>query len=194
MAGADRRYVEELAQTTEKLFEKGVSDPSADEIAEEHFPERALGGEIVEGIRKRLAKIRDVLENELGHPVYLLSNTYYLRYRHEPPTTEAEARRCLPLGQGVRPVGIRLQTEGDSDLIWQAMVKQNLDSGAGKVKKSVDRTLEAWQENRLEKPRAAAILEGAARRALPSKPELAQEVRGALPAKGTRRRGKRRRR
>ena len=55
-------YVIELAQTVNVMFGEGKFDPSADEIAEVHFPDRDLGGEIVEGIRKRLRKVRDVLE------------------------------------------------------------------------------------------------------------------------------------
>lgn len=176
-------YVIELAQTVNSLFSKGTNDPSAEEIAEAHFPDRALGGEIIEGIRKRLRRIRNILEEDYEHPVYLLTHTYYSRYRHEPPTTEAEGRRCIPGGYGISSAGLRLHTDGETDLIWQAMISQNLISGAGKVKKSVDRTVNAVEEKRLPKPRAAAILDVARQRIAPENPALARKIMKALPKK-----------
>jgi hypothetical protein len=97
-----------------------------------------------------------------------------------PPETAAEARRCLPLGYGVKAVGLRLQT-GETDLIWEAMVEQNLSSGGGKVKRTLDRTVEAVADARLAKPRAARLLARAQRRAAPANPALAGEIQ-ALPS------------
>jgi hypothetical protein len=177
------RYVVELAQTVTAMFEKGNSDPAAEEIAEAHFPDKALGGEIIEGIRKRLRRVRDVLEQDFELPVYLLNHTYYTRFRENPPTTEADAKRCIPGGFRVATAGLRLNTDGDEDLIWQAMISNNLISGAGKVKKSVDRTLDAVEEDRLTKPHAARLMDRGRRKAEPNKPALANEVMKALPKK-----------
>ena len=175
------QYVAELAQTVKTMFSNGQTDPSAAEIATEHFPERALGGEIIEGIRKRLHQVRDLLETDHELLVCLLSKTYYTRYRHDPPTTTADARRCLPVGHGKPQVGIHLQT-GPDDMIWQAMLSLNLAGGAGKMKKSADRTLDAVDDKRLSEPRAKELLTEASRRAAPRDLALQKRVMQALPS------------
>jgi hypothetical protein len=174
-------YVLELAETVSRIFAEGNTDPSAEEIAKAHFPERALGGEIVDGIRKRLRRVRDILETDYDFPVCLLSHTYYVRYRKNPPKTESDARRCIPGGRAVTAAGIRMQTDGDADLIWQAMVSVNLASGAGKMKKSADRTLEAVADHRLDSPHAAALLNRAHQQAKPERTALASQVMKTLP-------------
>lgn len=177
-------YIVELAQTVAQMFEAGNVDPSAEEIAETHFGRTVLGGEITEGVRKRLKKIRDLLEEDFGLLVCLLRRNYYTQQRRDnPPQTEAEARACIAAGGFRIPAhGIRLQT-GDSDLIWQAIMQRNLTSGAGKVKKSVDRTLDAVGQNQLSRPRAARLLDDAQQRMAPKDPTLAKRVMKELPRK-----------
>lgn len=177
---ARERYVIELAQTVNEMFERGDIDPSVEEIARAHFPDKALAGEIIESIRKRLAKIRTLLEVDYDLPVCLLSPTYYTRFRASPPQTDADARRCIPMGHGVRAEGVRLQ-QGDDDLIWEAMVRQNLAAGAGKLKKSADRTLDAVADGRVSEEHGGALLTDAQRRAAPEKPGLAEKITRELP-------------
>ena len=66
-----------------------------------------------------------------------------MRFRNNPPTA-ANARRCLPVGQGVKQEGIRMQS-GTGDLIWQEAVALNMHQGAGKMKKSADRAVGAYR-------------------------------------------------
>jgi len=174
-------YVEELAETINRMFGAGISDPSAREIAEAHFPEKALGGEITEGIRKRLHKIRDILEQDYLHPVCLVSRTYYSRFRREAPKTVADAARCLPIGYGKKQQGVYLQ-RGADDLIWEAMLQSNLASGAGKVKRSANRALDGVEGGRLSAQRAGELLSETRQHLAPDKPELAEQVIAALPA------------
>ncbi|MEK6277744.1 MAG: hypothetical protein AABM29_07020 [Actinomycetota bacterium] len=173
-------YVVELAQTVNEMFTSGDIAPSAEDIAEAHFPNKALAGEIIESVRKRLAKIRNILEEDYELPVCLLSATYYTRFRDNPPQTDADARRCIPMGHGKSTAGIRLQ-QGDDDLIWEAMVRQNLAAGAGKLKKSTDRTLDAVTEGRLSQQHGGALITQAQRRAAPDQPGLAEKITEALP-------------
>src|SRR5438132_12656823 len=106
--GAKDHFVTQVAATVSGMFEENP-DPSADEIAKAHFPERALAPEIIESIRKRLHRIREVLETVYDLPVYLLSFTYYSRFRDAPPATNSDARRCVPgTGPGARVEGICL--------------------------------------------------------------------------------------
>jgi hypothetical protein len=76
---------------------------------------KALAGEIIESVRKRLHRVRDVLETDYDQPVCLLSYTYYSRFRSKEPTTEADARRCVPHGRGIHAAGLRVQVNGDVD-------------------------------------------------------------------------------
>ncbi len=161
----EQEYVEELAQTVNMLFANDVTDPSTREIAEAHFPGLALGGEIIEGIRKRLHKICDVLEGDYGHPVVLVSRTYYSRFRKEKPKTMADAMRCHPIGYGKNQFGIYLPTDTE-DLVYRAMLQSNRAQGAGKVKRNADRAVDAADGDRLTE----------LQRTLPARPELAQRV------------------
>jgi len=177
-------YVVELAITCNDMFSRGETDLSARNIAETHFTGKALGNEITGGIRKRLGKIRDVLETDFDHPVCLLSDTFFARYRTSYPTTNAEARRCLPTGYGKSAAGIHLNVRAD-DLIFQEALRLNLTSGAGKVKRSADRTLAAMEGGRLSDASAGDLLLDAGRRAAPDRPELADRATRVLPAEAT---------
>lgn len=74
-------------------------------------------------------------------------------------------------------------TDGDSDLIWQAMLSQNFSAGAGKVTKQADRVLTAVEGHRLGEPRAASLLNRAQKQAEPENAALGRKVMQALPAK-----------
>jgi hypothetical protein len=114
--------------------------------------------------------------------VYLLSYTYYSRFRWKPPATDADARRCLPgIGPGARVEGIRVHTTGDNDRIYQAMLDQNYSSGAGKVRKQSDRVLTAVEDHRLAKPHAGSIMRRGIKQAEPKNTTLARKVMAALP-------------
>jgi hypothetical protein len=175
-------FVTQVAETVNEMFAKGQLDPSAEEIAKAHFSGLALAPEIVESIRKRLHRIREVLESVYELPVYLLSYTYYLRFRWKPPSTNADARRCLPgIGTGARVEGLRIHSTGDDDLIYQAMLDQNYSSGAGKVKKQSDRVLTAVQDRRLGKPHAGSIMRRGIEQIDPDNIKLARKVMAAVP-------------
>jgi hypothetical protein len=182
------QVITEIAQTVNELFGQGKTDPSADEIAKAHFPDKALPPEVVESIRKRLNRVREILETIHDKPVYLLSNAYYAGFRNKPPVNNAEARRCIPgIGPGARFAGIRLHTTGDDDLIYQAMLDMNYSSGAGKVKRQSNRVLTAVEEHRLSEPHAANIMRRGVKQAEPDNAVLADKVLAnkpkALPAK-----------
>ena len=181
MATRDKQYVIELARTVNQLFADEFYDPSAEEISQAHFPERALGGEIIEGVRKRLPKIRQVLDEDFDQPVCLVNRVYFSRFRQELPTTEAEARRCLPIGHGMMAVGLHRHIGGDSDLIWTASKGQNLGMGAGRFKKSGDEIVKAVADHRLSEPRAKTLLERGRKLAVLENPKLERKIMEELP-------------
>jgi hypothetical protein len=181
---AREQFIIQVAETVNEMFAAGKLDPSADEIAKAHFQGRALAPEIIESIRKRLHRIREVLETGYDLPVYLLSYTYYLRFRWKPPITDADARRCLPgIGKGCRVEGLRIHSTGDDDLIYQAMLDQNYSSGAGKVKKAGNRVLTAVEDHRLGEPHAGSIMRRGMQQAQPDNLTLARKVM-RVPRKG----------
>ncbi len=178
----DKNYVIELGGTVNELFADGQTDPSAAEIAEAYFPGKVLGGETIEGVRKRLSQIRDFLEeNYPEFPICLVSETYYVRFRDNQPTTVADARRCLPVGHAVKKAGIRRQS-GEGDLIWQEAIRLGFASGAGRMKKEADRTLAAYEGRLLTEADAARLLEEAQSQAQPRRPQIAEQLLEALPA------------
>lgn len=168
-------YVDELAVTVNEMFADGKRDPNASDIANAHFGDRPLGGEIVEGIRKRLHKIRKVLEEVFEQPVCLLGKTYYTRYRNKPIATEADARRCLPIGHAMAAQGIYLP-EGADDLIYRAALLLASTQGTGKVKKVYDRTLDGYETGRLTEDQASEIISATRQRMIPDRPELAERL------------------
>lgn len=178
MARLPDKDIIELAETVNNLFEKEIFDPSVREIADAHFGGKALPHEYIEIIRKRLHRVRTVLETVYGHSISLLSETYYTEFRLKPPQDAPEAQRCIPVGGGNRAEGLRLQTT--DDLIWQAMIQQGLATGNGKVKKQVNRVLGAVQTGRLQKPTAAHILLTSQQQARPDNRLLESEVIGLL--------------
>jgi hypothetical protein len=179
MATRDK-YAIELASTVTDLFNSGMVDPSAEEIAYAHFPGRYIPGDVIEGVRKRLARVRALVEEGYGLQVYPLSRRYYLQFRKSPPTTVDEGRLCLPTGRGYRMEGLRLVLDANTDFGWQAMIDHQINSGAGKMKANIDRTLDAVKTGSLENGRAAEILRHAAERAEPKNQMIADRVRKQL--------------
>lgn len=175
----DRQYIIELAETTTQLFARGLTDPSASEIAHQHFGDRTLGGEIVEGVRSRLGRVRRILAED-GLQLCPLGRTYYTRFRKKPPATRAEARRCLPLGHGMQQEGLHLLT-GSDDLIWQEWLSLMGGSGAGALKRFTNETLRAVEAGKLGDSTARELLAEGYRLAQPEKPEIAARLMQALP-------------
>ena len=175
------KYNRELADTVNKMFGDGTSDPSAEEIADIHFNHKAVGGEIIDGIRKRLPKVSRIVEETYEHLVCLVNETYYARFRNETPTTDADARKCIPVGYAVRSMGIRM-CAGDNDLIYQAAIRQGLATGGAKFKKGLDRTVDAHQAGHVPKRQAARLINDARRKALPKRPGLVGKLLKALPS------------
>lgn len=179
------KYTTALAATVNRLFDEGVTDPSADEIAEAHFPDQPLGREIAFGIRQRLIKIRNIVEDVYSTPCALVTETYYALYRHTPMEglSMKQAYQCIPGGYGKERQGIRKQ-QGDDDLIWRATVERNLISAAGKEKKSVDRVLAAVASEDISSENARGLIDQLRSKALPEQPEIIAKLYEALEGDG----------
>jgi hypothetical protein len=152
------KYNRELAETVNKLFSEQKTDPRAEEIADTHFGGKAVGGEIIDGIRKRLPTINRIIEQDYEHLSCVVSEKYYTLVRSGQlklfEMTDAEAQKCLPIGHGNRSEGIRLCTESN-DVIYQAAVKQGLASGTGLVTAGVGRARKAAEHGHIPEDRAA---------------------------------------
>lgn len=178
------QYTYELADTVSDIFRGGSNDPSASEIAHAHFGKPNLGGEIVEGVRKRLHKVRDILQGEdYGLNVCLLGIRYYVEhrldkrkrkpYRTAKPVNKQEARMCLPVGQGYSGEGLWLSTGGTEDVIWQASIELGINAGGGRLKRGIDRTIAGVADGRIPSERGGELLNGA-RKSITTLPPLVQ--------------------
>ena len=173
------KFTNELAATVYDLFKSGKTDPSAEEIAAAHFPNKTLPNDITEVVRKRLIKVRNVIQDVYEIPVCLVTEKYYVLYRDAPPVHMKDAHACLPGGYNKGAWGVRRQN-GDSDLIWQAMMEKNLISAAGKEKKSTDRVLRAVELEDLSDENALRLLQQLREHAAPEKPEIAMRLFAAI--------------
>ena len=68
-----------------------------------------------------------------------------------------------------------MQSGGD-DLIWQEAIRLNLASGAGKMKKPADRSVGAYENDRLSEADGARLLTEAQGRATPLDPDTAEQA------------------
>lgn len=172
----EREYVVALARTVDQMFSDGVNDPSAAEVADAHFQNWVLGGEIAEGIRKRLRKIRDILQEEYQYPVCLVGKTYYDIFRGKRPIlTAQDAHRCLPLGYSMTAQGL-YRPLGKDDPIWQASVTLSASQGAAKVKSAYDRELSALEEGRLSEKHATSMITSTQQQMVPKQEKLFERV------------------
>jgi hypothetical protein len=173
----DRDYVNSLADTAYELLIGELQDPSAEEIAYAYFSGQLIGGEVTEGIRKRLKKIRDRLhETYKLEDVYLVSETYYSRFKRKVPTDLEDARLCLPLGYGKGAAGLRRHT-GDNDLIWDAMHMQNSNSAGSKFRFGIDRVVNAVEREEISQEHGADLVYEGDRKLEPKKPHVAAALR-----------------
>lgn len=146
-------YVNLLTKAVIDLFDKGVRDPSVSEIAAQAFPHMiqppadpldqpgGLGGEVYDGIAKRLGKIRLELEEVEGKLAATVNVRYYqLDFRHATKITATEAAVSMP-APGHKAQGIRMAINGEHDPIYLAWQTANGKPGAtrtGRAAKSLD--------------------------------------------------------
>jgi hypothetical protein len=164
--GARDLYAVELSKSANQLIAEGNNDPSADEILDHYLDGKIIGGAAIQEVRAKLSRIRDLLERDFGIDTHLVSDTYYNNFRRQLPLTEDEATRCLPTGRGVKAAGIRYQID-QNDPILRAKLRLELNQGAGKLKRGMDRTVESFCEGHLDKDAAKELATGAHRRMMP---------------------------
>lgn len=175
---SDRLFVEELARTVSEMFVAGKHSPRYEEIVKQYYGTVAYGGSTEEDARKKLARIKVILERDYKLQCCLVGNRFYTVFRRKVPNTLADARLCLPLGNGNGAQGIHLCT-GVDDLIWQASKELNVTSGARKAQKSFDDVTTAIANGRLTKEKAGELLYTGMRNVAPSDEPAAGKAIGA---------------
>ena len=141
-------YAVELARAVALLFADGCSDPSAEEIATAYFSGKIMGGEIIDGVRKRLKRIRTILEKDYLIPVYLVADYYYSPHCNRCPADSAQARKCICGGLHKSAAGV--VAASDNDIIYQEALKQNIISSVPKTAKAVLNIINAMNEGRMK--------------------------------------------
>lgn len=202
-------YIESLALAAIRLAEeKHITDPHADEITTERFHgDTNLGNDIYHGTRVRMLKVIQAVR-DLGYVVYPLSAQYYAKpvkvpgepqrpsFREKPPETVEDAKRCLPIGNGKRAVGLNFcvmtedgQTQ-EPDLVYRVWLDFVAGSGAAKARINIDRAYEATVSGFLTQDDAVVLIEDVGAKAVPQhSAEIAAMIathkppsNGALPA------------
>lgn len=177
-------FVAQIAETCKNVFEAENTDPNAEEIAFALY-KAELPPRWVEDVRDVLLRARDVLEED-GLVITPMSPNYYKEgLRELEEIDDDQARRCIPLGHGVRTEGLRLHRKTDKDdRIWRAWNLQSIKSGNGKVRKSEEKVLTLFKKRKLTGACAAAILNISHSLRQPENPELRQRVMEFLPPEG----------
>jgi len=130
----DEPFCKSVAQAVISLIEKGLTDPSTQEIADEYF-EQPYTPLIKSEVQSRLPYICKVVQEERPR-AHLVCDTYYNAFQESLPTQVDTAQRCIPGGRGRQGVGIRIP-QVDGDVIYLAHVRQNIRSGGGKCQKNM---------------------------------------------------------
>lgn len=148
-----QEFSSEVATTVKKLFDAGNIDPSAEEIAVEHFGRKIIPSDAVSVIRKRLKQVKALLEKNYDLPSCLLSELYYIeendkKFRHNPPTNDNDARLCLPWGYGKVAWGLLLEKDNAHARIWKAALDLNMTAGAGRVRCAADQAVAGVPQRR----------------------------------------------
>lgn len=175
-----KRLHSELAETVKELFAKGKTTLTPTMVCKAHFQKKALSRAIVEDVRKRLCKVKVILERDFKVAAYLVGPGYFEKYEDHMPKTISEAMECMPIGKGNKAQGIKLHTDGEDDLIWQMTMKMQMSSGAGKFRKGMERAADAVSSHRIGRGMGTALLQLAARKAVPRDTEANKEMRLAL--------------
>jgi len=157
-------YVEELVMTVMRMFDDGISDPSCQEICEEHFPGKHIPGEIIASVKQRLPRIKTMLD-ALGYEVYFVNLAYYARFRSVEPLNDVEAKERLPIGGGANKekshrYGIKLCESPETDEMWQATMVNNLSTANGKRDKAQESVAKAVTKLGLTNETAQKLLSG----------------------------------
>lgn len=175
-----KRLHSELAETVKDLFSKGQTTLVPKQIAKAHFQKRGLSKPMIEDVRKRLAKVKLILERDFKLATYLVGPGYFEKYIDHMPKTITEAMECMPIGKGNKTQGIKLHTDGEDDLIWQMTMKMQMSSGAGKFRRGMERAADAVSSKRIGRGMGTALLQLAARKCVPHDSEANKEMRLAL--------------
>jgi hypothetical protein len=156
-------YVNRITKAALALIkDDGIRDPSVSEIAcrmlKEPLPSDPLaqppqlGGEIYNGVSKRLKKVRQQLEDVHGVQCALISGQYYLlKFREHGIDDFDDARLCMPSGSGNKSVGLYAVVPGakGGNLIYQAWLEFNGKSGGARTNRALVQTLKAHEAGAL---------------------------------------------
>ena len=194
-------YVNRIVKAALALIrDDGIRDPSVSEIAcrmlKEPPPSEPLaqppqlGGEIYNGVVKRLKKVRQQLEDVHGVQCALISSQYYLqRFRDLGVDDLNDARLCMPSGSGNKSVGLFAVVPGakGGNLVYQAWLEFNGKSGGSRTNRALVQTLKAHETGALTFDEGSHIVTAIGKHLTVTPAEIAVKIApngaGHLPAK-----------
>lgn len=149
--------VEDLATTAVILINEGNTDPNVDEIADAHW-DSTITSVMRAELEDNLPRIKAEVEESYDEQVHLVNGRYYDRFRDRDDLTDAEARKCLPMGRGNASKGLRVPESSD-DPILQADRSQHTRAGIQKAAKHIKKATRALQTGDITAARAGKIAE-----------------------------------
>lgn len=161
-------YNDVMAGVVIELYDDGVCDPSAEEIAARYYDGTGMvyGQEVVAGIRGRLSPIRRALEQQ-GYLTHLVAPYYYRRARGRIDSLELkDLRACLPIGRHRKAAGVRLlpkDVSPSSDPLYVQYLGWDGSTSAGKLEKYTTRVGRCVDQGVLTVDQATDLLESALR-------------------------------
>ncbi len=156
----------ELANSAHEMFDSGLHDITASDLARYHFQRKSLGGEITKGIKKRMPAIKRILEKEHGLLVCGVNDHFY--ELSNDPVTLTEALKCTPgRGPSQTMAGIHVVNGGGHDFLYEASIETGISKGAGKLNHDFARITEAAEGGQLTKQNRTELIENARRQTLP---------------------------
>lgn len=130
-----------------------------------------------------LLDVRDLLQEEYDTVVVPVSEKYYTEgYDKTPPTTEAQAEDCMPIGYGNQTYGLHLpKPDGDGhDLIFKVFTRHFLKVAAGIKKSKVTEAVEGVDGGYLTPEDFVEFAALVQRRELPEDRQIASHLRKML--------------
>ena len=170
-------YVNRIVKAAKRLIERGLTDPSASEIACEMLGDpqpadplgqpAALGGEIYNGVVRRLPKVRRQLEDVENIQCALISSMYYkLGKRVRPVDDTDDALMCLPSARRIpntddrdSAVGLLAVKEGDENLIYRLWLEANGKPGASRTRRALEQAAKAHAAGLLTADNAGSVID-----------------------------------
>lgn len=137
--------------------------------------------DLIAVVHHRRGSIRRQLQAN-GMDCSLVNEFYFNNFRFDPPSTLDEARKCLPMRAGksterLNTMGLCRANGHGTSMIFRVYEEATMESSAGGVKRTIERTVDAIGHGSLSTKTVAKMIRDGAKK---MRPEISQQARNAL--------------